>query len=1237
MFETLLVANRGEIACRILRTAADLGLKTVAVYSDADAAAPHVRMADVAVRLGPAPAAESYLRSELVLDAAMTTGAGAIHPGYGFLSENEVFAAEVEAAGLAFVGPTPAHLHVFGDKHRARVAAEAAGVPLVPGSGLLDSLPDALAAADAVGYPVMLKAVGGGGGIGMQACADATELAGAYEKVQRIAAANFGSAGVFLERFVARARHLEVQVFGDGEGRVVSLGDRDCSLQRRNQKVLEEAPAPNLPDDVRERMQASARALTASVAYRSAGTVEYVYDVDRAEVSFLEVNTRLQVEHPVTEEVTGVDLVAWMLRLAQGDADLRDELAALPDSGPALRGHAVEARVYAEDPRHDYRPSAGLLTDVRYPEGVRVDAWAETGQEVTTHYDPMLAKVVVHGADRAAALAAATDALAGTRVTGVQTNLPLLRAAVAVPEVVAATHTTATLGGVTDDEPHVEVLRGGVMTTVQDWPGRLGHWDVGISPSGPMDDLSFRLGNRALGNPEGAPGLECTLVGPRLRFSHEAVVCVTGARAPVTVDGEPVPQWEPVTVPAGAVLDVGAPHGAGLRTYVLLRGGLDVPLYLGSASTFSLGGFGGYTGRALVVGDVLVPAPAADEAPPAVPVAEELRPELVHEWHVAVQEGPQPAPSYFTPEDMAMLYAATWHVQTHANRTGIRLTGPKPQWARPDGGEAGLHPSNLHDNPYSVGALNVSGDTPILLGPDGPSLGGFACPVTVVAGHRWKMGQIRPGDTVRLVPVPEATADALRGSDALRGLDRIGAEAGAAPDGPGTAAAGVALATGPDGDDGVLHRIPADPVDPLGRPEVVYLRGADDNVLVEYGPMTLDLGLRLRVHALGEALRARTDAGLAGVVDVTPGVRSLHVHVDPDVLGVRALVAVLAELEATLPPTADLVVPSRRIHLPMSFDDPCIAEATSRYAAGVRAEAPWLPSNIEFIRRVNGLDSTDDVHATMFDAEYLVLGLGDVYLGAPLAVPLDPRHRLLTTKYNPARTWTAADTVGLGGTYLCVYGMDSPGGYQLVGRTVPIWSGHRQRGVFEPGTPWLLRFFDRIVWHPVSAEELVEQRAAFAAGRLDVEVEHGTFSYAEHLAMLASEHDAIAAFQSRQAEAFAAERAAWEAAGEFAVEEPADDDAAGGAHAPGGAAGGPAVEVPPGCVLVEAPMVGSVWRVEVREGEQVRAGDPLVALEAMKLELAVDAPADGRVRQVLVEPGQHVAPGAPLVVVEVGA
>ncbi|MFE4700187.1 5-oxoprolinase/urea amidolyase family protein [Streptomyces sp. NPDC056738] len=1164
-FDTLLVANRGEIAVRIIRTARELGLRTVAVYSDADRAAPHVRLADQAVRLGPAPAKESYLDADLVLKAAKDTGAGAVHPGYGFLSEDAAFARRCEDAGIVFVGPTPEQLELFGAKHTARAAAEAAGVPLAPGTGLLPGLPEALEAAARIGYPVMLKATGGGGGIGMSACRSAGELSEAWDRVQRVAAASFSSAGVFLERLVEHARHVEVQVFGDGRGRVVTFGDRDCSLQRRNQKVLEEAPAPGLPAPVRDRLASAARELCASVGYRSAGTVEFVYDAAREEAYFLEVNTRLQVEHPVTEEIYGVDLVAWMLRLARGESDVVREPG-------APRGHAVEARLYAEDPSREHRPSAGLLTRVAFPGGVRVDGWVETGTEVTTSYDPMLAKVIAYGADRAEALERLDEALAATRVDGIETNLGLVRAALAEPAFREAEHSTATLAGVSDPTPRVEVVSGGTLTTVQDWPGRTGYWQVGVPPCGPMDDLSFRLGNRALGNPEGAPGLECTLQGPALRFTHATTVCVTGAPAPVTVDGSPAPQWEPVTVPAGAVLEVGAPTGHGLRTYVLFAGGgLDVPAFLGSAATFTLGRFGGHGGRTLRTGDVLHGGTVTGRGTP-VPPAE--RPGFTAAWRIGALEGPHAAPEFFTEDDIHDFYAADWKVHFNSARTGVRLVGPKPRWARTDGGEAGLHPSNIHDTPYSVGAVDYTGDMPVLLGPDGPSLGGFVCPATVVSTERWKLGQLRPGDTVRFAPLAD----------------------------DGSARPAIV-------DGGVLAR----------DGDVTYRRSGDDNLLVEFGPMQLDLALRMRVHALMEAVTA---AGLDGVTDLTPGIRSLQIQTDPRRLPQRELLDTVRRTVRALPPSDRLVVPSRTVHLPLSWDDPATREAIARYMAGVRDDAPWCPWNIEFIRRVNGLDSVDDVYRTVFDAEYLVLGLGDVYLGAPVATPLDPRHRLVTTKYNPARTWTAENSVGIGGAYLCVYGMEGPGGYQFVGRTTQVWSPWQQRGAFEQGSPWLLRFFDRIKWYPVEADELLELRADIISGRFVPRVEEGTFSLAAYEAFLAENAGSIAEFRSRQGDAFSAERDAWEAAGEFTRAEAAQSAPA------------PAVEVsvPAGGRLIEAEFAASVWQLNVAPGDQVTAGQPLLALEAMKMESRVPAPIDGVVQRILTRPGAQVEAGTALLV-----
>ncbi|GAA1693862.1 urea carboxylase [Glycomyces endophyticus] len=1187
MFERILIANRGEISRRITRTAHRLGIATVAVYSEADAASLHVREADEAVCVGPAAPAESYLNVDAILSAAKDTGAQAVHPGYGFLAENAEFARRVAEAGLVFIGPTPEQLERFGDKVTAREAATLAGVPLAAGTAALDTAEEAVAAADAIGYPVIVKASAGGGGIGMRVAEDAAALAEVFASVKRLAADNFGDDSVYIERYVLAARHVEVQVFGDGDGRVVSLADRDCTLQRRHQKVIEEAPAPNLPDAVRESMHAAARALAADAKYRSAGTVEFIYDADREEASFLEFNTRLQVEHPVTEAVLGIDLVEWMIRAAAGDTAFLD---GLPDTGPAVTGAAVEARVYAEDPARDHLPSAGLLTCVDLPDGVRVDTWIERGLEVPAVYDPMLAKVVTASATRADAWAALADALDGTRIEGVHTNLGQLRAAAVDARVLAVQHHTGTVATIEDASPRIDVLHAGVLTTVQDFPGRIGYWQVGVPPSGPMDDLSFRLGNRALGNDEGAPGLECTIAGPTLRFGVPVTVCVTGAPAPVTLDGAPVDQWVPIAVPAGGELAVGQIADAGARAYVLFQGGLDVPLFLGSASTFPPGRIGGYTGDQLRAGDRLVPVPAAG---PTAPVPPADRPSFGHEWTLAVTPGPQPAPHYFTVEDMERIYDAEWSVQVHAGRSGVRLDGPRPTWARTDGGEAGLHPSNLHDNPYSVGTVNFTGDTPALLGPDGPSLGGFACPFTVTTSDRWKLGQLRPGDAVRFLPVSEAEADRLR----------------AAP------VSAPVLLPHAARDEATLAAIDADG----DRPAVAYRRAGDDAILLEYGPMHLDLALRMRVGALMDALAAANPAGL---IDTTPGVRSLHLHVDPDVLPVRTLTGLLTELEADLPDTGDMTVPSREVRLPICWNDSVVDEAIARYATNVRDDALFNPSNIEFIRRINGLDGVEDVARIATSAEWLVLGLGDVYLGAPAAVPVDPRHRLVTTKYNPARTWTAEGTVGIGGSYMCIYGMDSPGGYQLVGRTAPIWAGLRDLASFKDGLPWLLRFFDRVVFERVSEEELAETRRDLAAGRAEIDIRDGVFAYADYRRLLADNAASIDAFRTRQAAAFEAERQRWADAGEFDRDhtEPAPGD-------------GSAIELASGEVLVEAPMAASVWRVNVAEGDTVTAGDAVVVLEAMKLEMPVHCAVSGTVTRVLANPGDQAAPGAPLLVI----
>lgn len=1193
MFSKVLIANRGAIACRIIRSLKKLGIASVAVYSEADANSLHVALADETVCIGAPPAAESYLRADKILEAARSTGAQGIHPGYGFLSENPDFSDACEAAGIAFIGPTKTQMLAFGLKHTARELAEQAGVPLLPGSSLLSDAEHARGEAARIGYPVMLKSTAGGGGIGMRLIWSEAELADAYASVDRLARANFKEAGIYLEKYVQAARHIEVQVFGDGEGRVLALGERDCSVQRRNQKVIEETPAPGLSPEQRRQLGETAVRLMESVGYRSAGTVEFVMDAESGEFYFLEVNTRLQVEHGVTEEVTGVDLVEWMVLLASGDLEL-------PAVVPAPRGASIQVRLYAEDPAKNFQPSSGLLNEVAFPADVRVETAVATGSEVPPYYDPMVAKIIVHAETRAAAVDSLLKALAETRVHGIETNRVYLMQ-ILDGEVFRAGHQTTRYLNSFDYRPStLDVLEAGVQTSVQDWPGRVGYWDVGVPPSGPMDDLALRTANRLVGNPEGMAGLECTMTGPTLKFNCPVVIALTGAETAATLDGEPLPFWRSHFVEAGSVLKIGAVKDAGCRSYLAIKGGFDLPDYLGSKSTFTLGQFGGHAGRCLRLGDVLhVPPSSVPPAPLSV-----NPPVYGHHWEIAVLYGPHGAPDFFTDPDIATFFATDWEVHYNSSRTGVRLIGPKPHWARTDGGEAGLHPSNIHDNAYAIGAIDFTGDMPVILGPDGPSLGGFVCPAVVVQAELWKLGQLRPGDSLRFVPVSAASASGRLGQ-----IDAAIASLAAPLDLP--LAAEPATISTP-----VLAEIPAHGE----TPRVVYRQAGDAYLLIEYGPLVLDIELRFRVQALMDWLKANPQPG---ILDLTPGIRSLQVHFDARCTDRAALLSALQQAEAELPAVDDMEVPSRTVWLPLSWDDPATRLAIEKYMQSVRKDAPWCPSNIEFIRRINGLDDIKAVYRTVFEASYLVLGLGDVYLGAPVATPVDPRHRLVTTKYNPARTWTPENAVGIGGAYMCVYGMEGPGGYQFVGRTVQMWNRWNKTAQFEK--PWLLRFFDQVRFTPVSEDELLRLRKDFIAGRDSLRIEEGSFRLADYRAFLAENAESIAAFKTKQQAAFEAERERWKAAGQAEYISEADIAAA---------APDSELDLPEGARLIPTHVPGNIWKVLVEPGQAVTAGTPLVIVESMKMEFTVAAPEDGVVLQIFCREATPVAAGQDLLVLQ---
>lgn len=1204
MIQSVLIANRGAIAVRIIRTLRQMGVRAIAVYSEADAAAPHVALADEAWSLGEGRAAETYLDQSKLMAIIEQSGAQAVHPGYGFLSENAGFAQKLEDAGVKFLGPTPAQMQAFGLKHEARALAQKNSVPLLPGSELLESVEDAVTKAEAIGYPVMLKSTAGGGGIGMQICQNANQLQQHWQSVKRLSANNFSNSGVFLEKFIERARHIEVQVFGDGDGNILVLGDRDCSSQRRHQKVIEEAPAPNIPDSVRTQLHSVAKTLVQAVHYRNAGTVEFIYDQDTDQFYFLEVNTRLQVEHGVTELIYGVDLVELMVRCgARTLPDLNQLQTQL-----APQGHAIQARVYAENPNKDFQPSTGVLTCVRWPEAVanintlRIDQWVQTGIEVTPYYDPMIAKVMVLADNREQAISGLQNALSATVLQGVQTNKEYVQAILQTSQLQQGAMFTRFLSGFEYQAKCIEVLHPGTMTTVQDYPGRVGYWDVGVPPSGPFDHYSFRLGNALLGNSEDCAGLEITMNGPTLLFHSAQTVVLTGAAMQASLDGEPVAFNQAFTVAAQQVLKIGKITEAGARAYLLFKDGLVCENYLGAKATFTLGQFGGLTGRALRTGDFL---PISGQAQlPQTKVDSALLPAIGKHWQLHVMYGPHGAPDFFTEDDITTFFKSHWKVHYNSSRTGVRLIGPKPEWARATGGEAGLHPSNIHDNAYAIGAVDFTGDMPVILGPDGPSLGGFVCPVTVITADLWKMGQLAPGDTIEFVPV--ALADALAALKAQNQLmaSLTGAAATLTP---------VAL-TSP-----VVKTLGSDE-----REQVCYRVQGDQNLLVEYGPLQLDIRTRFRVHALLlwlQQLQQQEAKWQQALVDLTPGVRSLQVHYNPLLCSLDDVLDLLERAEGELQQDHNLTVPSRIVHLPLSWDDEQCRLAVKKYVQSVRANAPWCPDNIEFIRRINGLESTEQVKDIVFNASYVVLGLGDVYLGAPVATPLDPRHRLVTTKYNPARTWTAENSVGIGGSYLCVYGMEGPGGYQFVGRTLQMWNRYYTTEAFSK--PWLLRFFDQIKFYEVSADELVQIRKDFPLGRYPVKIEQTEFSLTEYEQFLQANKTEIGEFVDHRNRAFQQELDDWKAKGLLHF----DSDA-------GSSGEQQNADLAEGCEAVESPVSGSVWQMNVKPGQAIKEGDVVCVLESMKMEIEVYAHATGTVTEVLRQEGQQTNAGQALVVVQ---
>ncbi|KAK2610000.1 hypothetical protein N8I77_003461 [Diaporthe amygdali] len=1215
-----------------------LGIKTVAIYTEPDSASEHVAEADISLLLD-GDASRAYLDGDQIVQRARNAGAQAIIPGYGFLSENADFARSVAAAGLEFVGPSPESIEQFGLKHMARELALAADVPVVPGTkGLLMNVNDATKAAEGLGYPVMLKSTAGGGGMGLQTCADESELRKAFQTVQSRGEALFKNAGVFLEKYYPAAHHIEVQVFGNGQGKVATLGERECSIQRRHQKVIEECPSPFVVQKrpgLRKQLCAAATSLAESIKYSSAGTLEFLVDDESGAFFFLEMNTRLQVEHGVTEMAYGVDLVELML--CQADAQLAGkgglevtELEDLSRSCQEPKGHAIEVRVYAENPAREYAPSPGLLQQVTFHElpGTRIDSWVRAGLTISPNYDPLLAKVLHLSQSRSQTVEELTTVLSRSSICGPPTNLDFLLAILNSPEFKSGNTITQFLSTFVFRPSAIDVLAGGSYTLVEDYPGRptIGR---GFGHGGPMDPMSFQIANALVGNPLGMEGLEITLTGPDLRFLADAIVSLTGAAISATLDGKEFPMWRRMRISAGQRLTIGKTlSNAGCRSYLAVYGGfLNVAEWFGSKATVPLTLVGGYQGRPIAKGDILR---IVDELPPdpdtnwAIPAS--ILPKHQEHWVLHVMHGPY-CEEYISPEDIDMFYNTDWEVSHNAARGGIRLIGPRPKWARRSGGEGGSHPSNVIEYGYPIGGINFTGDEPVIFPNDCPDFGGFVCPFTVVKADYWKVGQLRAGNTVKFVAVSLEDALWSRKANEAYVDNIVNWLASGSFETVQSLNATPILEAAASVQPAVIKLSEATP----SRPRTAYRQGGDDYLLVDYGHGSFDINHKCRITALKHKLEASTGPirfsptgdGIYNTVCIG---NSMMIYYNGLAIPQSQLLNYLVGLEDDLGDLSSITMPNRTFKLPLTFTHPRLDQSIERYMANQRPYASYLPDNSKFVAENNGI-TPEEFRKLWLTAEFVCIGVG-FFMALPLGLPADPRHRLISPKMNPSRTFTPEGTVSWGGSCLAIYPVDSPGGYMLNGLTLPSCDKLGYKKGFSQDRPWLYEDMDVITFYEASQEEYDREIALFRSGRYEFKVESTTFDMKRHNELLKSTKDEVLVIKKKQEEA--QERmvnlekellAKWDeekkASGVSmeSIQSLLDD---------------PKIET------IEAPVNANVWKVLVEEGQVLEKGQTVTILEAMKMEINVvvdDLLVGSKIEKLLIQPNDIVQSGKPLVLV----
>lgn len=1023
----VLVANRGEIAVRLIKACKLLGFHSTAIYADEDGDSMHVRLADDAVGLD-ASGATGYLNGDHIVRICIEKAINIVLPGYGFLSENAEFAEQLQAAGIVFAGPSSDVITKFGLKHRARELAIAAGVPVIPGTGVLTGPTDAACQANRLGYPVMVKATAGGGGMGLKVCQNEEQLRHAVSFVESRGEALFKNSEVFLEKYIESGRHIEGQVFGNGEGRVLWYGERECSLQRRHQKVLEEAPSPYVLEHpyLRDKLQDASVSLAASVCYKSAGTVEFLVDDKTGDFYFLEMNTRLQVEHGVTELAYNIDLVELMLRQAEAEAQtgkgLADE-ALEPYSRHVPRRHAIEVRVCAENPADDFKPAPGLFTNVSFPSGehIRVDTWLERGSAVSPSFDSLLAKILVQAESRGEAIEGMQQALTRTELCGPPTNLEFLEAIVRDRDVRTGLTLTSSLSRFKYSPSAIEVRDGGLYTTVQDWPGRP-NTRSGVPVSGPMDGLSLRIANMIVGNDEGIECLEITYSGPRMIFPQPAVVALCGAEFDFSIDGKVVEMWTRIVISAGSVVVVGPTKSSGCRAYLAVKGGFpNVGSYLRSKSTTPSLKWGGYQGRTLRAGDWLQIAeldPQVTALTQSFSLPSALIPDIGTDSPIYTLPGPYDTSEFITPGGRETFFETVWKVAFSSSRGGIRLEGPPPQWSRTTGGEGGSHPSNMLGYGYPLGGMSFTGDSAVVFTADSPVQSGFICPQTVLSCQMWRLGQLKPGDNVRFKQCSWLQAMELERRH-IEFLERVKASVGDRDEDCDGSAVSWDIEK-PEASSSILHERSECPKS--GLPRFVLRQAGDRGILCDFGSQVFDLKVRARAQQIVLRLGQQPPRGFHSVT--RPHTMSVFVSFDPAIISQAEAVVVLQQLEQSFDRAADFSTPSKVFHLPMVFDADECDQATARYMETQRPYATYLPDNIDFIRRNNGMKERQDVLDAVEGVPFLVVASSGI-MGLPILIQVDPRKRFIVPKTNPSRSVTPAGALGTGGNTSAIYPVES--------------------------------------------------------------------------------------------------------------------------------------------------------------------------------------------------------------------